>query len=159
MTISGRCQAVFNAQQTLFDLDHEAPPAWQPPAARSRLAEPQHLLPPVVVALLAAAAALVLSACDNGPSAVAPKQAAGTQMATRDAEERVRFLGYDPATGEVGGAVQSRVFSVGNGVLWAEVGGGVTGCFSCYGVFSLSKRSVIGMAREEAERKGGRAER
>ena len=30
------------------------------------------------------------------------------------------ILGYDPDTGEVGGAVQSRVFSVGNGVLWAE---------------------------------------
>ncbi len=29
-------------------------------------------------------------------------------------------LGFDPDTGEVGGAVQSRVFSVGNGVLWAE---------------------------------------
>jgi uncharacterized Ntn-hydrolase superfamily protein len=28
----------------------------------------------------------------------------------------------DPATGEIGGAVQSRVFSVGNGVLWAEAG-------------------------------------
>ena len=35
------------------------------------------------------------------------------------------ILGYDPATGEVGGAVQSRVFSVGNGVLWAEAGAGV----------------------------------
>ena len=34
-------------------------------------------------------------------------------------------LGFDPATGEVGGAVQSRVFSVGNGVLWAEAGVGV----------------------------------
>ncbi len=32
------------------------------------------------------------------------------------------ILGYDPATGEVGGAVQSRVFCVGNGVLWAEAG-------------------------------------
>lgn len=30
------------------------------------------------------------------------------------------ILGFDPETGEVGGAVQSRVFSVGNGVLWAE---------------------------------------
>src|SRR5215510_4319344 len=30
------------------------------------------------------------------------------------------ILGFDPDTGEVGGAVQSRVFSVGNGVLWAE---------------------------------------
>src|SRR5215212_5590908 len=34
------------------------------------------------------------------------------------------ILGYDPQTGEVGGAVQSRVFSVGNGVLWAEAGVG-----------------------------------
>jgi uncharacterized Ntn-hydrolase superfamily protein len=34
-------------------------------------------------------------------------------------------LGFDPRTGEVGGAVQSRVFSVGNGVLWAEAGVGV----------------------------------
>jgi len=34
------------------------------------------------------------------------------------------ILAYDPATGEVGGAVQSRVFSVGNGVLWAEAGVG-----------------------------------
>src|SRR5271170_7319762 len=34
------------------------------------------------------------------------------------------ILGYDPNTGEVGAAVQSRVFSVGNGVLWAEAGVG-----------------------------------
>ncbi len=34
------------------------------------------------------------------------------------------ILAYDPATGEVGGAVQSRVFAVGNGVLWAEAGVG-----------------------------------
>ncbi len=34
------------------------------------------------------------------------------------------ILGYDPKTGEIGGAVQSRVFSVGNGVLWAEAGVG-----------------------------------
>ena len=32
------------------------------------------------------------------------------------------ILGYDPKTGEVGGAVQSRVFSVGNGVLCAGTG-------------------------------------
>jgi uncharacterized Ntn-hydrolase superfamily protein len=36
------------------------------------------------------------------------------------------ILGFDPATGEVGGAVQSRVFSVGNGVLWAEAGVGAS---------------------------------
>ncbi len=35
------------------------------------------------------------------------------------------ILGYDPATAELGGAVQSRVFSVGNGVLWAEAEVGV----------------------------------
>ena len=35
------------------------------------------------------------------------------------------ILGYDPDTGELGAAVQSRVFSVGNGVLWAEAGVGV----------------------------------
>ena len=35
------------------------------------------------------------------------------------------ILGYDPATGEIGGAVQSRVFSVGNGVLWADATAGV----------------------------------
>ncbi len=35
------------------------------------------------------------------------------------------ILGYDPETGEIGAAVQSRVFSVGNGVLWAEAGVGV----------------------------------
>lgn len=34
------------------------------------------------------------------------------------------ILGYDPTTGDIGGAVGSRVFSVGNGVLWAEAGVG-----------------------------------
>ena len=35
------------------------------------------------------------------------------------------ILGYDPQTNEVGGAVQSRVFAVGNGVLWAEADVGI----------------------------------
>ena len=35
------------------------------------------------------------------------------------------ILGYDPETGELGAAVQSRVFSVGNGVLWADANVGV----------------------------------
>lgn len=42
----------------------------------------------------------------------------------RDPVATFSILGFDPATGEVGGAVQSRVFSVGNGVLWAEAGVG-----------------------------------
>jgi uncharacterized Ntn-hydrolase superfamily protein len=35
------------------------------------------------------------------------------------------ILGFDPETGEMGGAVQSRVFSVGNGVLWADAEAGM----------------------------------
>jgi uncharacterized Ntn-hydrolase superfamily protein len=46
------------------------------------------------------------------------------QQAPLDAPGTFSILGYDPATGEVGGAVESRVFSVGNGVLWAEAGVG-----------------------------------
>ena len=34
-------------------------------------------------------------------------------------------LGYDPESGMLGAAVQSRVFSVGNGVLWGEAGVGI----------------------------------
>lgn len=35
------------------------------------------------------------------------------------------IIAYDSTTGEHGGAVQSRVFSVGSGVLWAEAGVGI----------------------------------
>ena len=35
------------------------------------------------------------------------------------------ILAMDPATGEMGAAVQSRVFSVGNGVIWGESGVGI----------------------------------
>lgn len=35
------------------------------------------------------------------------------------------ILGFDPETGEIGAAVQSRVFSVGNGVLWGEANVGM----------------------------------
>jgi uncharacterized Ntn-hydrolase superfamily protein len=35
------------------------------------------------------------------------------------------ILGFDPSTGELGIAVQSRVFSVGNGVIWGEAEVGV----------------------------------
>jgi uncharacterized Ntn-hydrolase superfamily protein len=51
-----------------------------------------------------------------------------TAVTVRAQQERpvgtFSILAYDPATGEIGGAVQSRVFSVGNGVLWAEAGVG-----------------------------------
>ena len=47
------------------------------------------------------------------------------QVSLGDTVATFSILAYDPATGELGGAVQSRVFSVGNGVLWAEAGVGV----------------------------------
>lgn len=52
--------------------------------------------------------------------------AAAAEAAPPDVPSVATFsiLGFDPETGEVGGAVQSRVFSVGNGVLWAEAGVG-----------------------------------
>ena len=49
---------------------------------------------------------------------------AGQRVSDPDPVATFSILGFDPATGEVGGAVQSRVFSVGNGVLWAEAGVG-----------------------------------
>ena len=39
----GRCQTVFNAQESLFDLDNEAPPPWQPP---QELADPDPVAEP-----------------------------------------------------------------------------------------------------------------
>ena len=46
-------------------------------------------------------------------------------QATFDPVATFSILGYDPDTGDVGGAVQSRVFSVGNGVLWGEANVGM----------------------------------
>src|SRR6476469_3572447 len=64
-----------------------------------------------VMAILAVP--LALSAQSRTPDSVLPET--GT----------FSILGFDPETGEIGGAVQSRVFSVGNGVLWGEAGIGV----------------------------------
>jgi uncharacterized Ntn-hydrolase superfamily protein len=47
-----------------------------------------------------------------------------TRVFADDPVATFSILGFDPKTGEVGGAVQSRVFAVGNGVLWAEAGVG-----------------------------------
>lgn len=62
--------------------------------------------------------------------AVAVTPAVAQQPAARaavrwDTVATFSILGYDPETGEIGGAVQSRVFSVGNGVLWGKAGVGV----------------------------------
>jgi uncharacterized Ntn-hydrolase superfamily protein len=57
--------------------------------------------------------------------AIALSVAAPAQEALPDPVATFSILGYDPQTGELGGAVQSRVFSVGNGVLWAEADIGI----------------------------------
>lgn len=63
------------------------------------------------------AVAMGLAASAIGPRAQAPEPLWETGTFS--------ILGFDPETGEVGGAVQSRVFSVGNGVLWADASVGV----------------------------------
>src|SRR3712207_9334264 len=62
---------------------------------------------------------LIAAAC------VAAVVLAGAAGPMSDPVATYSILGYDAETGEIGGAVQSRVFSVGNGVLWAEAGVGV----------------------------------
>src|SRR5688572_29685411 len=64
--------------------------------------------------------AVTLLALQDGPAKAGPYQQHATEPVAT-----FSILGYDPATGEVGGAVQSRVFSVGNGVLWAEAEVGI----------------------------------
>lgn len=97
--------------------------------ARTRLSVP--LTSALVVALMAALLATLLvglsrtATAQTGPQRPMhsppkmPSDAPWPPVAT------FSILGYDPETGEMGGAVQSRVFSVGNGVLWAEAGVGV----------------------------------
>lgn len=67
------------------------------------------------VFLVAAMAAVAVSRPTASQKVVLPEDPVAT----------FSILGYDPESGELGGAVQSRVFSVGNGVLWAEAGVGV----------------------------------
>jgi uncharacterized Ntn-hydrolase superfamily protein len=57
---------------------------------------------------------------------IAPFAGSAQQRPTQadDVPGTFSILGYDPVTNEIGAAVQSRVFSVGNGVLWAEAGVG-----------------------------------
>lgn len=51
--------------------------------------------------------------------------ATATVPAPWDTVGTFSIVGYDPESEEVGVAVQSRVFSVGNGVIWGEAGVGV----------------------------------
>lgn len=72
--------------------------------------------------LLLALGAPAGAAAQQGPTDPA---ADGGGAPLPDTVATFSILGYDPETGELGAAVQSRVFSVGNGVLWAEAGVGV----------------------------------
>src|SRR4051794_4026884 len=67
---------------------------------------------------LALVATVVVAACAR-PTLVHEPEDALPETGT------FSIIAYDTATGEWGGAVQSRVFSVGNGVLSAEAGVGV----------------------------------
>ncbi|MDH3272438.1 MAG: DUF1028 domain-containing protein [Gemmatimonadota bacterium] len=85
------------------------------------------------VALVAVAVLWLWSAPSRGVTEAASASSSYAYAGPASHEEVDRWppvatfsiLGYDPETGEVGGAVQSRVFSVGNGVLWAEANVGV----------------------------------
>ena len=55
---------------------------------------------------------------------IARAQQVSTRYAEAEQPGTFSILGFDPETGDIGAAVQSRVFSVGNGVLWVEDGVG-----------------------------------
>ena len=81
---------------------------------------------PVVPASLLLVAGLLFVA--SLPSAIRAQEDPGVRATDESPWPPVAtfsILGFDPTTGEMGAAVQSRVFSVGNGVLWAEAGVGV----------------------------------
>jgi uncharacterized Ntn-hydrolase superfamily protein len=63
----------------------------------------------------------VVMANPNGNALLAPQE----ETQSLDPVATFSIVGYDPETGEIGVAVQSRVFSVGNGVIWGEAGVGV----------------------------------
>jgi uncharacterized Ntn-hydrolase superfamily protein len=73
-------------------------------------------------AIAAALAAVLVLGC------VAQVQESASAAGDAEAQSPVAtfsIVGFDPETGETGVAVQSRVFSVGNGVIWGEAGVGV----------------------------------
>jgi len=83
----------------------------------------------IVAAILQPA---IIQATPQQPSAHTADTLQAPESADQDASEGLpphvatfSILGYDPETGMVGGAVQSRVFSVGNGVLWGEANVGM----------------------------------
>lgn len=64
----GRCQAVFNAQESLFDLEHDTPPPWQAPP---EIADAGLVSEPADNDLVATASSAPEGACDT-PTSQAP---------------------------------------------------------------------------------------
>lgn len=92
---------------------------------------PRRTTAPGLIALAVACAPAVLPAQEPPPgdpvatySALGHDPVPSSSILGHDPVATFSILGYDPETGEMGAAVQSRVFSVGNGVLWAEAGVG-----------------------------------
>jgi uncharacterized Ntn-hydrolase superfamily protein len=90
------------------------------------------------VAIFGTALIASLAVALSQPSSTSAPQHPSTQSSTPapqhpstevngpfDPPSTFSILGFDPRTGELGGAVHSAVFSVGNGVLWAEAGVGI----------------------------------
>lgn len=77
-----------------------------------------------IAALVAASLTFVVAAC-QGPIRSATADGTPIEDDLWPPVGTFSIIAYDTATGEWGGAVQSRVFSVGNGVLWAEAGVGI----------------------------------
>ncbi len=86
---------------------------------------PRWLLWALAVAMIASAAVASMRDGDSADATVVADAPTEAQVERWPPVATFSILGYDPETGEVGGAVQSRVFSVGNGVLWAEANVGV----------------------------------
>ena len=70
---------------------------------------------------------LAIAAALTAPFAIGAQQSRDLPRVNgpEDPPSTFSVIGFDPRTGEMGAAVQSRVFSVGNGVLWAEANVGV----------------------------------
>lgn len=75
-----------------------------------------HRSPWILVATTAVVSGAAFTLGGRAPASLVPPD---------DPVATFSILGFDPGTGEVGVAVQSRVFSVGNGVVWGEAGVGV----------------------------------
>src|SRR5947209_483422 len=99
----------------------------------------------------------LITAAGLAGSVTTPAVPDGDRAPPWDPVATFSILGYDPATGQVGGAVQSRVFSVGNGVLWAEADVGVVATQAVvdvsYGPQALALLKAGGLSPEQIVKK------